>query len=251
MKVTLVVAVLITSAVAGAQPAPDASTPSPEVTARAKAFYDEGTKQYDLSQFATAVDAFRKAYDLLPEPLFLFDIGQSYRQLHDCENARSSYKSYLRNLPAADNRAKVEHFIADMDECVRKRDEAREAERTLALRKATPPERDHRLLIAGLITGATGLAAAGGGVYFSIDASNQARHLEQACIFGCDAVDVAAIDAAGHDAGRNAVLLYVVGGAALAAGVGMIVWTTMHADPESVIVTPTPGGATISTAVRF
>ncbi len=253
MRMTLVAFAVLASTHAGAQPAPDANGSPDDAKARAKTFYDEGTKRYDLGQYAGAVDAFRTAYGLLPEPLFLFDIGQAYRQLHDCENARSSYKSYLRNSPTADNRVKVEQFIVELDECVRKRDEAREVERRLALTHAPPPPppaRDYRLWVVGIITAASGLVVAAGGVYFSFDAADHARSLEQACLFGCDAADVIDIDTAGHDARRNAIVLYTVGGVALAAGVGMMLWATLRV-PETVIVTPTPGGVTVSKTVRF
>ena len=49
--------------------------------------------------------------------LLLFDVGQAYRQLHDCDNARSYYSYYLRVQPTADNRKQVERFIADMEAC--------------------------------------------------------------------------------------------------------------------------------------
>lgn len=260
MRAVFVLAVIVLGAQARAQPALEPAPPTEAAKARAKVLYTEGTKQYDLRDYEAAIESFRKAYDLLPEPLFLFDIGQAYRQRHDCENARSFYKSYLRNLPAADNRAKVERFIADMDDCVRQKDNDREAERR-RLQQAkdqmppitvvSPPPQYRRLFVAGIITAAAGVAVAGGGVYFSIDAANQARHIEQLCVSDCEAANVSAVDQQGKSSDRNAIGLYAIGGAALATGVGMIVWATLHADPESVTVTPTPGGVTVSTTVRF
>lgn len=233
--------VCLFAATAHAQPADDA-------TARAKALYDEGSKHYTLGEYREAVGKFRAAYDLLPDALFLFNIAQSYRQLNECDQARTFYKSYLRTEPTADNRDQVERFITAMDECVKKKD----AERDAALRAQQPTivtRADHAgLRIAGYVTGAAGLLMLGGGVYFSLDARDQAREVENLCSEGCTTSDIAAIDRKGLDSERDAIILYVAGGAAIAAGIGMVVWARMK-DRESVVVTPTPNG--VSAAVRF
>ncbi len=254
MKRLLIATVIVASASAHAQPAQDAPIHD-DAKVRSKDLFTAGTKQYDLRDYKGAIESFRKAYDLVPEPLFLFDIGQAYRQLRDCDNARSFYKTYLRNLPASDNQAKVERFIADMDECVREQEQARVQERERARPPAIvapPPVRtSHRgLAIGGVAIAIGGIALAGIGIYYSVDASNQARRIETSCQFGCDGADVAPTDQRGRDADRNAIILYSVGGAAIATGIGMVLWATLKTD-ETVIVTPKPGGATLSATVRF
>jgi tetratricopeptide (TPR) repeat protein len=241
--------------------------PSDDTSARAKALYDEATKQYDLRDYVHAIDNFRKAYDLLPDALFLFDIAQSYRQLRDCENASAFYKTYLRNAPQADNRDRVEKFVTEMDDCAQQqrtqRDQAQrdQAQRERAQRDADaarlrtnppPANRYKPLETAGLITAGVGAIATGFAVYFAIDAYNQARNLEAACQMTCEASDVIAIDSQGHDSNRNAVILFAFGGAAIAAGAGMFVWAKTHeTETFTVAPAPVPGGATVQARWRF
>jgi tetratricopeptide (TPR) repeat protein len=250
-------------AIAEAQPS-EVAPAGDDVTGRAKSEYEAASRHYDLREYAAAIASFRKAYELLPEPLFLFDIAQSYRQLHDCESARGFYKTYLRNLPTADNRAKVEAFITEMDECVRAQPSHVVDAPTLApaapaasvaqvapVAPVAPVARPtSRLQIASIVVGLTGVAIAGVGIYFSSDAADQAHQVELLCAGGCAAADVAELDRAGHDANRNAILSYAVGGTAIAAGITMLLWSTLHTD-EVITLTPTPHGATVGAAVRF
>src|SRR5262245_54294820 len=228
-----------------------AAATSPEATAQAKALYEQGSRHYDLREYREAVDAFRRAYDLMPDPLFLFNIAQAYRQLDDCENARMFYKAYLRNEPTADNRPQIERFVAAMDECSQKR----EAERKAAQQAAEPPppvvmtRSDHSgARLAGILTASIGAVAVAGGVYFSLDAGKQSRTIEELCGGGFTTSDTAAIDRQGLDSERDSIILYGLGGAAIAAGAGMILWATLRSR-EPVVVTPTRSGATAT--VRF
>ena len=226
--------------VASAQPAPDP---------QAKLLYDEGSKHYDLREYREAVESFRKAYDLFPDPLFLFNIAQSYRQLQDCENARVFYKSYLSKEPSADNREQTERFITAMDECIQKRDaeleEARRREEARRnLQEPIASHDDHAgLRLAGILTGGAGVLILAGGVYFSLDARAQAREVESLCEEGCTTSDIAAIDRKGLDSERDAILLYVIGGAAVAAGAGMFIAARVKSR-HSIVVTPTSNGVT-------
>ena len=236
MKSLLILVVMASVASAG-----------PEMAADDKELYARGTKHYDLGEYAAAIDSFRASYDLVPQPLLLFDIAQAYRQLRDCGHARTFYKSYLRNLPAADNRDKVERFLADMDACVTTTEREHSANPP-APREVVP--RSRALLVGGLVTSILGLAAAGTAVYFSNDASNQARYIESLCQFGCDGADIKGVDQRGRDAARNAVTLYAVGGTLFATGVGMVLWAAFRSD-EAITIAPVPGGATVSKTVRF
>ena len=244
MKWLLVIVVMAWGPLAAAQPAAPAD-PAPD-----KTLYDQGTKHYDLAEYAAAIESFRASYDLVPQPLLLFDIAQAYRQLHDCEHARTFYKSYLRNLPTADNRDKVEHFIAEMDACVVATPQPIQAHPVAPAAPIVMPPRHRALLVGGVVTSILGLAAAGTAVYFSNDAANQARYVESLCQFGCEGADIAAVDQRGRDSARNAIVLYGIGGTLFATGVGMVLWAALRTD-EPVMIAPVPGGATISTVVRF
>jgi tetratricopeptide (TPR) repeat protein len=205
----------------------------------AKAFDAAARAHYDLREYAAAVADYRRAFEALPDPLFLFDIAQAYRQLHDCDNARAFYRAYLRDLPGADNRSKVETFITEMNACAHD-----------AAAPAPAPGR-RGTFYAGVAAAAAGLVVVGTGVYFSFEASDRAHDLELQCATSCDGSAVASIDRAGHDANRNAIISYVAGGAAAAVGVALIAWSLHTRDEPTAVIVPVPGGAAGSITVRF
>jgi hypothetical protein len=98
--------VLIALVVAG-QPAARA-----EDAEKARVLFSQGSKFYDVGQFDKAIEAWQQGYDQKPDPSFLFNIAQAYRQKEDPKQAIFFYKSYLRNSPKAANRAEVEQRIA-------------------------------------------------------------------------------------------------------------------------------------------
>lgn len=86
---------------------------------RALAEYKLATTHYNLNEFEDAIKHYREAYRLKSDPAFLFNIGQSYRQLGDYDNAIRFYRSYLRDLPDAPNRVTVEARISEMQEALK------------------------------------------------------------------------------------------------------------------------------------
>jgi tetratricopeptide (TPR) repeat protein len=88
---------------------------TPDQKKKAKEHYEKGTTHYNLGRFDEAVDEFTKAFELYPEPVFLYNIAQSYRMKENWERARFFYKRYLSLAPDAKNRADVEARIAEMD----------------------------------------------------------------------------------------------------------------------------------------
>ena len=123
----LMKAALFAAALAmGAAPA-FAQPTSPEPRERAKYYYAEGRKNYDLGNFEKAVENFKKAYEELPDGAFLFNIAQSYRQLQDCKNALFFYKRFLSVKKDAkeDVKREVEGHIKVLEECVKNQDAIR------------------------------------------------------------------------------------------------------------------------------
>jgi hypothetical protein len=102
----LLVCVLL-SAAGGTAHAADADADS-------KRLYKEGTKQYNLGEFEEAVKAYKSGYDAKPDPVFLYNIAQAYRLWGKPDKAIFFYKSFLRNLPEAPNRAEVERRLGEM-----------------------------------------------------------------------------------------------------------------------------------------
>jgi len=102
----------------------------------ARRHYERGLKLFNLQKFDEALEQYQKAFDAKPIPDFLFNIGQCQRNLGDYEAAIFSFKRYLKLLPDADNREKVESLIDELEEKI---DEANTERMRLGKR---PKERD-------------------------------------------------------------------------------------------------------------
>ena len=81
----------------------------------AKARFVSGQSHYNLNEFAEALLDFKEAYRLLPDPVFLYNLGQCERQLGHLEEAVRFYRSFLREQPKAPNRQEVVHKIDEME----------------------------------------------------------------------------------------------------------------------------------------
>ncbi len=93
-----------------AQPTPAGAPADP-----AEVAYQEGKRLYDIQEWDQAIAKFKEAYRMRSDAPSLFNIAQSYRLKGDCQNAISFYKTYRRNFPNAENGAKVDKFIADLE----------------------------------------------------------------------------------------------------------------------------------------
>src|SRR4029079_3032359 len=100
-------AMLLCAGTAGAQ-SPDKAV-DPKVAA--KEHYTRGTSFYDLGRYEDAIKEFEAAYQLKNDPAFLYNLAQSYRQAGNHEQAVHFYKTYLRYVPKAPNRADIEEKI--------------------------------------------------------------------------------------------------------------------------------------------
>jgi hypothetical protein len=95
--------------------------------ATAKQRYEAGEHAYNLGQFQHAIELFTQAYEQWPEPAFLFNIAQAYRQAGDCKQALFFYKRFL-SLKATDTKKpikpaikeEVEGRITELEDCVKR-----------------------------------------------------------------------------------------------------------------------------------
>src|SRR5712691_7937698 len=62
---------------------------------KAKQLFEQGERAYNLGEWEQAVALFRKAYEESPEPAFLFNIAQTYRQWGNCRQSVFFYKRFL------------------------------------------------------------------------------------------------------------------------------------------------------------
>lgn len=95
-----------------------ARSQAPDQAARVRELYESGTTHYNLREYQDALSDFKSAYRMRPDPVFLFNIAQCYRQLGDPEQAASYYRAFRRELPDAANRADVDRLIAEMDKAI-------------------------------------------------------------------------------------------------------------------------------------
>ncbi len=113
----------------------------------AKAHFTQGEKLYRLGKFQEALSEYSKAYEILPLPGFLFNIGQCHRMLDDHERAVFFFKGYLREQPKAKNRKQVEALIAECEKKLteeKKAEEARLAEERRAAEEAKQREEEQK-----------------------------------------------------------------------------------------------------------
>jgi tetratricopeptide (TPR) repeat protein len=80
---------------------------------RARAHFKRGQMKYSVGQFEQALEAFSSAYEIMPLPAFLFNIGQCHRNLKNYERAVFFFEGYLRETPTAKNRGVVEDLLAE------------------------------------------------------------------------------------------------------------------------------------------
>jgi tetratricopeptide (TPR) repeat protein len=84
----------------------------------AKHHFDQGTKAFNLGEFARATTEYKAAYEAKSDPVFLYNIAQAYRLAGDLTQALFFYRSFLRNLPTTPNRREVEGRIRSLEEQV-------------------------------------------------------------------------------------------------------------------------------------
>ena len=80
-------------------------------TEKAREHYETGTKQYDLGHWDESIREFEKAYELRPDPSFLYNLAQAYRRKGDAKRALDLYRNYLVKVPKSPQRAEIEERI--------------------------------------------------------------------------------------------------------------------------------------------
>jgi tetratricopeptide (TPR) repeat protein len=83
--------------------------------ATAREHYQKGTSYYDLGRYADAIKEFEAAYEIKNDPALLYNLAQSNRLAGNSEQALHFYRTYLRYVPKAANRAEIEDRIKQLD----------------------------------------------------------------------------------------------------------------------------------------
>lgn len=105
------VVLVICGGIAAAQPA------APAAKARADAAYAEGSTAYNGGDYSTAARKFEDAYAAVPDPAYLFNIGQAYRKNNDCVKAASSFREFVRFAPEAPNITQARELLEEQEVC--------------------------------------------------------------------------------------------------------------------------------------
>jgi hypothetical protein len=246
---------------------------APEVQAEADVMFDKAQGFYQAGQYQAAIPLFQEAYTLVHDPVYLFNIAQSYRKLLDCVNTFDYFNRYLTEATDADakQRDKVKGWLRELQPCVEQRQKEVEAvkraedaervrlERELAKRRAAQVPRyvevDHGrpFRIGGLVVGAAGAGVLVVGVLYAIRGSSLKNELADECsdANGCDWSDptLRQKDADGTSANTRAKIGLITGGVMALVGTGVYVFGRTRI--ETVQVTPSEGGATVSAQLSF
>jgi len=246
--------------------------PSP-AQKQADALFVKGQASYEAGKYQDAIAQFKEAYELVKDPVFLFNIAQSYRKVADCTASAEYYKRFLDEAPQAENRQKVEQWIAELRPCVEERQRQDEAarknqeeaerlrkERELAERQraAAPPrevtvDRGGPLRIGGLVLAGIGVVGLGAGVAYGIKGNSLRNDIEDQCSApnSCqwDSPPIQAKHEDGKTANVRSKIGYIGGGIAAVAGAALYMLGRTRV--ETVTVQPTASGATVSARLSF
>src|SRR5260370_3860665 len=92
LTILVVFAALLDGTALAKPPAGAAAHDDPDVAA-AKKHFQRGVAHYNLTEYREAISEFQDAYRLHPDPVFLYNLGQSYRLSDQPELALQFYKT--------------------------------------------------------------------------------------------------------------------------------------------------------------
>jgi tetratricopeptide (TPR) repeat protein len=272
------VAVVALSASAAAQPAQASHPKTPAAQlAQAKALTTQAELDYKVGHFQQALDGYTQAYELVPTPALLFNIGQCHRLLKNYERAVFFFRGYLRDKPDAPNRTVVDGLVAESqrlleeeqaqakkeaderearqlaEEQSRAEDEARARQPVATL--PPPQPKSPVIRIAGLALAGAGVVAIGTGVVFGLKSKAAANDIDQvsAQMGTWTPADQSLYSSGQHEA-TAATVLYVAGGLAVAAGgvLAFLGWPRKSLDSApTAAFAPGPSGGTLIVRGRF
>jgi tetratricopeptide (TPR) repeat protein len=228
--------------------------------AKADVFFQKGQQDYESGKFQAAIELFKDAYELVHDPIYLFNIAQSYRKAADCTNAADYYNQYLTASPTAENAAAVRGLLRELEPCVEQRkrehDAATRADDLARQARAQPSAAAETTVDAGATWRAAGLSIGGAGVVgivigiaYGVRSHDLQRELDLACATSCTSAQAKSLDEAGHRANTISAIGYIGGGVAVLAGAGLYVFGRSRV--EHVTIAPVPGGAAIGATLRW
>jgi tetratricopeptide (TPR) repeat protein len=116
-----VAGIVVVALLAAAWPGNVHATDDKEAARRS---YTEGSRLYDIADYAAALKAFKRAYLQYEEPAFLYNIGQCHRQLGQKREAVVFLRRYLQKLPNARNADDVRRMVTTLEEALAREEAA-------------------------------------------------------------------------------------------------------------------------------
>lgn len=240
----------------------------------AKAAFAEGQQRYAAGEYLVAADKFETAYALDPDPAYLFNVAQAYRFGNACAKAAAAYHKFLAAVPNPPNKAKVDGFVEQAEDCASKQAAAEHPQPPHEPpvhedKIGPPPPPPHEggsagLRIGGLAVGGLGVVALGVATYYTVRASQLSHEREDICASelaggGKCAWDMTKQDRAdslksdGEAAQTRARVSWVVGGAFVAGGAVMYLLgrRSGHESAAQYAVVPSANGAMALGEFRF
>ncbi|MBT8493071.1 MAG: hypothetical protein KJO07_08430 [Deltaproteobacteria bacterium] len=228
---------------------------------QAKKFFLEGKSQQDAGNYAKAAKLYRKAYDLFPIPILLFNLGQVYRLDGKKHMALDYYERYLKAEPSGQGADLAKQFRTELKadiekqeaaERERQRKEAAEADELAKQEAEASNEQEQEedeggsggfdggetssggggavLKWSGIGVAAAGAIALGFGIKYGIDAKNISDELsENRDPWTRDLLDK-------QDEGESAetkMFIFTAAGAAAIIGGGVLYYFGYRADADS------------------
>lgn len=254
MKHTLAIALLCAATTASAQPA------KPKT---AEEHYEASKALYNIEKYDEAIAELKQAYELARDPTYLFNIAQAMRKKTDCAGALDYYRKYLRDSPGANNKAKVEQWMTEMEACAKTQPKVVEPKpvdpeppvkpivtkpvEPVQPKPAPTPRRDGKgLQLAGVGTAAAGSVIVVVGGLLALNARNISNDIETRCAMGCDWTQLKGRDATGRTRATYSKVSFAVGGAAVIGGAVMFVLGRAKGRESPVAIVPTGDGAMVT-----
>lgn len=246
-----------------------------EDVAAAKMHYERGTTLFDLQRYLEAAKEYEAAFEAKNDPALLFNIAQAYRFGGDYGKAIAAYRSFLRRVPDAENRADIDRRIAELQKLAdeQKRNQITPPTGTLkpgenpppttapppneptttastpapppvVVTTAEPPKKTK--LIAGIVVGAVGIVAIATGAAFeglAASTNDSLSHPAMGTTF-----DPNKEQTLKNDETAGAVLL-AIGGAALVTGTVLAVLGVRERRAPHVAVIPSVSKTTVGAVI--
>jgi tetratricopeptide (TPR) repeat protein len=244
----------------------------PNVQKEADVLFEKGQASYQAGKYQDAIAQFKEAYELVKDPVYLFNIAQSYRKVADCTAAAEYYKRYLEKAPNAENKQKVEQWLEELRPCVQQRERDQESARKSA-EEAERLRRERELAAAsgivlpqngtldrgkpyrygGLVLVGVGVVGIAVGIGFSVKGSSIKSDIDKRCSppNSCqwDSEEIQALHRDGESANTWTKVGYITGGIAIVGGAALYMYGRTRI--ENVSLAPGPGGATVSARFKF